>query len=114
MKNIINVKSIDIDTFGLFIEKNKNKIIAIFYADWCPYCLQNVPEVINWITELNINNVIYIKIDDVNQDVWIDSFNKNPWNLKVVPTIRIYDKNKLIKEHSNVITKKAFENFIKG
>lgn len=29
MKNIINVKSIDIDTFGFFIEKNKNKIIKL-------------------------------------------------------------------------------------
>ncbi|EGZ31271.1 thioredoxin family protein [Malacoplasma iowae] len=113
MKTIINVKSLNIKSFSSFLNKNKNKIIAIFYADWCPYCLRNVPQIISWISELKINNVIYIKIDDVNQDVWIDSFNKNEWNLKVVPTVRIYDKNKLIKEHSNEITKKEFENFIK-
>lgn len=110
---MIKVKSINIESFETILKNNDKKIIVIFYADWCHYCLENIPEIIGWISNLKINDVIYVRIDNINQDVWIDSYNKNSWNLNVVPTIRIYDKNKLIKEHSNVITKQVFEKFIK-
>ena len=86
-----------------FLTLNQNKkYITIFYATWCPFCINNVPLIAKTIVQNKIENAIFVDISDPKLDVWKED-NNIDWAIEIVPTIRVYFQNQVIYEHTNVI-----------
>ncbi|MDE5545278.1 MAG: thioredoxin [Malacoplasma sp.] len=94
------------------LNKFEKNFLVIFYADWCPYCINNVPEIFKTIKKLQIKNFLFVNISDDSLNVWKEDGNTE-WAIELVPTIRIYEKNKIIYEHKNIISQKELIEIIK-
>lgn len=101
----LDINYIDINEFEKKLNLNKSKIIAIFYADWCKYCIANVPFIKRHLDKVSSKKVFFINVKE--DDVWKET--KSKWDIKVVPTIRVYNGNKIIFEHANVATQKEID-----
>ena len=72
-------------------ELNKNeKVMALFYATWCPYCTRFVPTFDKKIGNLTNNDrVIHVILDDYDSPLWDD------YDIEAVPTIIYFIKGKV-------------------
>lgn len=95
----------NINEFRKILSNNNEKILAIFHAQWCPYCLKNLPLIKSVLEKHNFTNFYLVDIGDEYSDVWKETGNVE-WALELVPTIRIYEKQNVIFEHQNVIDEK--------
>lgn len=66
----------------------KGRLVAIFSADWCPYCISFFN---NWKEYSKINNVLIADITDVESRLWDD------FSIEVVPTMIAFDNGMPIK-----------------
>lgn len=99
---------IKIEQFKNILNNNKDKkILAIFHAEWCPYCLKNVPEIKEFLKHHKVDNYYFVDIGDEYNDVWKETGNTE-WALELVPTTRIYLNNKVVFEHTNVVNEQTF------
>jgi thioredoxin 1 len=65
------------------------KVLALFYASWCPYCKSFVPTFNKKIVEVKIGKVIHVFLDDYDNPLWDD------YNIEAVPTIIFFEKGKV-------------------
>ena len=72
------------------LKKNK-KVLALFYATWCPYCIRFVPTFDKKAASLGIKSVIHVLLDDYNNPLWDD------YNIPAVPTIIFFEDGKISK-----------------
>ena len=71
-------------------ELNKNgKVLALFYASWCPFCIGFVPVFNKKVVNLKVGTVIHVLLDDYNNSLWDD------YSIEAVPTIIFFDKGKV-------------------
>lgn len=105
--NKINVNGIKLDELENILNHNE-KTFVIFYADWCPYCVDNIPFVYEYLQKNDVQNCVFVNISDNNIDVWKETGNKK-WAIEIVPTYRVYQKNHVLFEHTNVIDKKQLD-----
>ncbi|MDE6894137.1 MAG: thioredoxin [Malacoplasma sp.] len=106
------IKYIELNELKKQLNKSKENFLVIFYADWCPYCINNVPIILKTINTLKLKNFLFVNISDDTLDVWKEDGNTE-WAIELVPTIRIYQKTKKIYEHKNVIGQQELINVIK-
>ncbi len=80
------------DQKGLNEELEKNgKVLAFFYANWCPYCMSFVPVFNKKIVGFNAATVIHVILDDYNNPLW------DVYSVEAVPTIILFEKGKVTK-----------------
>ncbi len=72
------------------LKKNK-KVLALFYATWCPYCLRFVPTFDKKVASMGFENVIHVLLDDYDNPLWDD------YNVPAVPTIILFEDTKVCK-----------------
>jgi len=76
----------------LDLELTKNeKVIALFYATWCPFCTKFVPIFEKKIASYKIASVIHVLLDDYDNPMWDD------YEIDAVPTIIFFNKGKILK-----------------
>jgi thioredoxin 1 len=75
---------------GLNEELRKHeKVLVLFYASWCPYCIRFVPIFDKKIVNFSVGNVIHVLLDDYDSPLWDDYF------IEAVPTVIFFDKGKV-------------------
>lgn len=72
------------------LEKN-GKVLALFYANWCPYCRSFIPVFNKKIVGFNAATVIHVIVDDYNNPLW------DVYSVEAVPTIILFEKGKVTK-----------------
>ncbi|WP_027119962.1 thioredoxin family protein [[Mycoplasma] testudinis] len=98
----MELKKIEITDFEKKLQTATKPILGIFFATWCPYCQENVPEVQAYLESSKLKGDAYLIQVENEMDVWAQDGEKK-WALEVVPTYRIYDKNKLVWDQSGPV-----------
>jgi thioredoxin 1 len=71
--------------------KKNEKVLALFYASWCPYCVRFLPvfnKKVNCITD---GSVMHVILDDYDNPLWDD------YSIDAVPTIIYFEKGEVNK-----------------
>jgi|SRR5712692_1869948 len=68
------------------ILKSTSPVLAVFYAEWCPFCVSFLPE----FEQLNSQNfqIAEVDISDENNPLWEE------YRIDVVPTLIAFDEGK--------------------
>lgn len=69
--------------------KENEKVLALFYASWCPYCKAFVPVFDKKINDFTAGTVIYVLLDDFDNPLWDD------YDVEAVPTVIFFEKGKV-------------------
>jgi len=69
--------------------KTNEKVLALFYASWCPFCKNFVPDFDKKSVNLNIGTLIHVVLDDYDNPLWDD------YDIEAVPTVIFFDKGKV-------------------
>ena len=76
------------DDLDLELKKNK-KVIALFYATWCPFCRGFVPVFDEKVVNLGFEKILHVILDDYDNPVWED------YSVSAVPTVIAFDNGKV-------------------
>lgn len=90
------------DFKSLLDQYQKEKILFIFYADWCHFCAENIPQVVRVLNQIEHKNpVIFIKVEE-SDNVWNETAD-DIIRINYVPTYRFYHQHKIIWEHEKPV-----------
>ncbi len=78
------------EDLSAILEKNE-KVLALFYATWCPYCVNFVPIFDKKIVSFRVGSVIHVLLDDYDNQLWDD------YDIEAVPTVLFFEKGKVTK-----------------
>jgi len=67
------------------LQKNK-KILALFYASWCPFCVRFLPIFNKNSSKQDVDLVLRVKVDDYDNPLWDD------YSIETVPTVIFFDE----------------------
>jgi thioredoxin 1 len=84
------IKVFNDQDFNAELKKN-NKVLALFYASWCPYCTRFVLTFDKETSTLSFNSVIHVLLDDNDNPLW------NEYDIPAVPTIIFFENGKICK-----------------
>jgi len=70
------------------LEKTE-KVLALFYASWCPYCRNIVPAFDKKIANFTVGRVIHVLLDDYDNPLW------DNYDVEAVPTVIFFEKGKV-------------------
>ena len=59
---------------------NEKKVLALFYASWCPFCTRFLPVFKRAAAEAKFAVFLMVRIDDYNNPLWED------YDIEAVPT----------------------------
>ena len=76
------------EELSAILEKTE-KVIVLFYATWCPYCVNFVPIFDKKIINYNVGNVIHVLLDDYDNQLWDD------YDIEAVPTVIFFENGKV-------------------
>lgn len=66
-------------------------MIALFFSSWCPFCRSFKIIFERYAYEREIERFILVRIDDYDNVIW------NKFDVKNVPTVILFEKEKIIK-----------------
>jgi thioredoxin 1 len=69
--------------------KTNGKVLALFYASWCPYCKSFVPVFDKKVFNFTGGSVIHVLLDDYDNPLW------DEYSIEAVPTVLFFDKGKV-------------------
>ena len=69
--------------------KANGKVLALFYASWCPYCIGFVPVFDKKAANLSVGSVIHVLLDDYDNPLWDD------YAIEAVPTVIFFENGKV-------------------
>ncbi len=70
------------------LRKNK-RVLALFYASWCPYCIRFVPVFNRQVANFKKANVVHVLLDDYDNLLWDD------YSIGAVPTVILFEECKV-------------------
>jgi thioredoxin 1 len=70
------------------LKKNK-KILAVFYASWCPFCRIFLPVFDRNAAKRGANLAIRVKLDDYDNPLWAEYF------IEAVPTVIFFEDGRI-------------------
>lgn len=86
-------------------EISKDYIVVDFYADWCGPCNMLSPILDDVATTNNIE-VLKVNIDEFGELAM-------KYGVMVIPTIMIFEKSKVLKSNTGVLSKSELEEFLR-
>jgi thioredoxin 1 len=103
---------IEIDTKNDFDNqiRNKNRVLALFYTSWCPFC-RGFMQIFKEDNKKNSFDVVMcVKLDDYSNPLWED------YSIENVPTVIFFDKGEIVQrldgESGLGLTKSQFINLL--
>jgi thioredoxin 1 len=69
--------------------KSNEKVLALFYASWCPYCMRFVPVFDKKLVNFRFGKVIHVLIDEYDDPLWED------YSIEAVPTVIFFKKGEV-------------------
>ncbi len=69
--------------------KKGKKIIALFYASWCPFCIRFLPAFDKNYSKYGLNFALRVKVDDYDNPLWA------VYSIEAVPTIILFNEGKV-------------------
>jgi thioredoxin 1 len=72
------------------LQKSK-KILALFYASWCPFCRSFLPVFERTSSEQGVNLVLLVKVDDYDNPLW------DEYSIEAVPTVILFNEGNVCK-----------------
>ena len=71
--------------------KKSKKVLALFYATWCSYCMGFVPTFNKKVSTMRFENVVHVLLDDYDNPLW------DEYDVPAVPTIIFFEDGKVSK-----------------
>jgi len=71
------------------VVNSSEKVLTLFYANWCPYCMAFVPLFNNKVGNLAVGKVVHVILDDYDNPLWDD------YDVEAVPTIVFFVNGKI-------------------
>lgn len=69
--------------------KENKKVLALFYASWCPFCRSFLSVFDRNATKQGFNVAIRVKVDDYDNPLW------DEYCIEAVPTVILFDGEKV-------------------
>ncbi len=69
--------------------KANGKVLALFYASWCPHCKRFVPIFDKKTPGCDVGTVIHVLLDDYDSSLW------DEYSVEAVPTIIYFCEGKV-------------------
>ena len=88
--------------------KMNEKVLALFYASWCPYCIGFVPVFDKKVVNFSVGSVIHVLLDNYDNPLW------DNYSIEAVPTLIFFDKGKVCKRLDGKIGVGLNEKQLKG
>jgi thioredoxin 1 len=91
LKRLAGAQMIEVDNklyLGNALRKNE-KVIVLFYASWCPYCVRFLPVFDSKAADFVFGSTLHVILDDYDNSLWDD------YNIEVVPTVIYFEKGKI-------------------
>jgi thioredoxin 1 len=85
MNKIYNKLDLDLE-----LKKNK-RVLAMFYASWCPFCVGFVTTFDKTVAKMDFESVIHVLLDDYDNELWDD------YDVPAVPTVIYFENGKVCK-----------------
>jgi thioredoxin 1 len=101
MNKIYTKQDLDLE-----LKKNK-KVIALFYASWCPFCVGFVSTFDETVAKMGSESVIHVLLDDYDNELWDD------YNVPAVPTIIYFEDGKVCRRLDAQLGRGLSENAFK-
>jgi len=80
----------DKSDFERHLKKSK-RVVALFYASWCPYCRSFLAVFDKNAAKGGFNLAVRVKVDDYDNPLWDD------YSIGVVPTVILFDEGKVLR-----------------
>ncbi len=61
------------------------RVLVLFYASWCPYCLRFVPTFEKKVANLRGSAIVEVILDDYDNELWDD------YSIDAVPTVIMFE-----------------------
>ncbi len=71
--------------------KNSKQVLALFYANWCGYCMRFVPVFEDAVQGIRFEKVVAVIMDDYDSPLWDD------YDIPAVPTVILFENGKVSK-----------------
>jgi len=88
--------------------KMNEKVLALFYASWCPYCIGFVPVFDKKVVNFSVGSVIHVLLDNYDNPLW------DNYSIEAVPTLIFFDKGKVCRRLDGKIGVGLNEKQLKG
>ena len=69
--------------------KRNKRVLALFYASWCPYCKSFLPVFAKNASNSDSRMVLYVKIDDYDNPLWEE------YSIEAVPTLILFEAGRV-------------------
>jgi thioredoxin 1 len=69
--------------------KKSKRVLALFYASWCPYCRSFLPVFDKNAAKRGLNLALRVKVDDYDNPLW------DEYSIGAVPTVILFDEGKV-------------------
>jgi thioredoxin 1 len=69
--------------------KENKRVLALFYASWCPYCRSFLPVFDKSVSNRDFNLVLRVRVDDYDNPLWAE------YSIGVVPTVVLFEDGKV-------------------
>lgn len=69
--------------------KQNKRVLALFYASWCPYCRSFVPVFERKTSGFGSGKVLHVLLDDYGNPLWDD------FDIGAVPTVILFEDGKV-------------------
>jgi len=69
--------------------KKGKRVLALFYASWCPFCRRFLPAFDKNYSKYGFNLVLSVKVDDNDNPLWEE------YSIEAVPTIILFEEGKV-------------------
>ena len=104
------MKEVDNENDLTNVLRGSDRIFALFYASWCPFCRSFLPVFMENNERKKLDYFVRIKIDDEGSPLW------GKYGIEVVPTIIHFDCERISRRLDGVfgegLSEKQFRDFI--
>ncbi len=69
--------------------KKCERVLALFYASWCPYCKTFLPVFSKSVEGFHMGTIVHVLLDDYDNTLW------DEYEIDAVPTVIFFEKGKV-------------------
>jgi thioredoxin 1 len=71
--------------------KRCKRVLALFYASWCPYCRSFLPVFNKNSSKQSVDLAVRVKVDDYDNPLWEE------YSIEAVPTVILFEAENICK-----------------